>query len=348
MPDTRSVDRREQTRAQTDEERRRSGYRDWESGGYGYAESAQDEDNKLDTYYDDDNDGRTREATREVDSSGTAPLGIPEEIWGALDGGARAQYMLSQQEAERNRNVLHNLADTIPYLDDLSVDYAHEGMADEAGSLMGGSSQLQGFGPSDDQQASLRALRGLYESGGYTDADRNMSRAMRDQQAQNYGAQNAAAMQQMQARGMGGSGAELAMRMQAGDSMAGANSMADAQLQQAGMQRALQSLQGYQSGANTIQQQELARRGALDAFNQSNMDWRRGRSQRNTGYTNASRESRAQSQRDQYGMRQGLASLHLGHNPNGSQSAGENASAAQRGIIQGAIGATGEVLGELL
>jgi hypothetical protein len=279
---------------------------------------------------------------------GAPPFGMPEEVWATLDGGARAQYITAQREAERNRTVLHNLGDSIPTLDDMSVRYQGEGTTDEYGNLQGGASQLEGYGQSGDQRASMDAMRGLYESGGYTDADRNMSRALRDQQAMQMGAQNAASMQQMQARGMGGSGAELAMRMGSGDSMAGANSMADAQLQQAAMQRSWQALQGYGNSANQQQEQELQRRGALDAYNQQNMDWRRGREQRNTGYGNASRESRAQAHRDQYGYRQGLASLHLGHNPNGSQQAGANAAEAQRGLVNGVIQGTGEVIGAIV
>jgi hypothetical protein len=223
-----------------------------------------------------------------------------------IGGWSRDKIAMEQDaiEADRNRRFWTDLAASAPGVDALTPETFLEGDTDEAGSLMGGPSQLEGFGPSGDQGASMQALRGLYESGGYTDADRNMSRVLRDQQGMQLGAANQAALQGMQARGMGGSGAELAMRMGAGDSMAAANSSADAQLQQAAMQRAMQSLQGWQSGANTVQQQELARRGALDAYNQQNMDWRRGRESRNTQWANQGSRDRTAAQQQAYENRE--------------------------------------------
>jgi hypothetical protein len=226
-----------------------------------------------------------------------------------IGGWSRDKIAMEQDawEADRNRQVWRDVSGSAPSVDTLTPETFLEGDTDEYGNLIGGPSQLEGFGPSGDQGASLEALRGLYESGGYTDADRNMSRVLRDQQGMQLGAANQAALQGMQTRGMGGSGAELAMRMGAGDSMAAANSSADAQLQQAAMQRALQSLQGWQSGSNTVQQQELARRGALDAYNQSNDDWRRGRESRNTQLANQGSRDRTAAQQQAYENRERVA-----------------------------------------
>jgi hypothetical protein len=223
-----------------------------------------------------------------------------------IGGWSRDKIAMEQDafEADRNRRYWTDLAATAPSVDALTPETFLEGDADEYGDLIGGPSELEGFGPSGDQGASMQALRGLYESGGYTDADRNMSRVLRDQQGMQLGAANQAALQGMQARGMGGSGAELAMRMGAGDSMAAANSSADAQLQQAAMQRAMQALSGWTSQSNAVQQQELARRGALDAYNQQNMDWRRGRESRNTQWANQGSRDRTAAQQQAYENRE--------------------------------------------
>jgi hypothetical protein len=266
---------------------------------------------------------------------------IPVLGWlsGASDAQARYQ---DQTEAARNRQYWHDLGASAPSVDALTPETFLEGSVDEYGNLIGDPSQLEGFGPSSDQRASLEALRRLSE-GGLTEADRNMSRALRDQQAMQMGANSRAAQQQMQARGMGGSGAELAMRMGTADSMAGANSMADAQLQQSAQMRAMQALQSWQGGANTVQSQELARRNALDAFNQANTGWRRGREERNTAWTNRGAENRAQAQQQAYANRRDVAAGAT--NQYSTDASGRNAQRdRERERDQGIIGAVGEIL----
>lgn len=223
-------------------------------------------------------------------------------VWGWLSGAsARRDAARNASDRERAEQAWRSLGAVDPTVDELTSHYVLEGGRDEYGDLLGGPSALANMGPhSEDQGAALRALRGLYESGGYTDADMAASRAMRAQQAQALGSANQAALQQMQARGMGGSGAEFAARMQGSQAMAGANSQADAALQMTAMQRALGALQGYGSLATTMRDQEMQRRSALDAFNQGNMDWRRGRESRNTAYTNRGEDSRAAAEQQRY------------------------------------------------
>lgn len=214
-------------------------------------------------------------------------------IWGWLSGAS------ARRDAARNRRdqllaqgVWGGLVGGAPSVEDLTADFLGEATRDEYGDLIGGRSAFEhDFG--QDQVAAMDALRGLYESGGYTDGDMAASRALRGQQAMQLGAANQAALQQMQARGMGGSGAELAMRMGANDAMAYGNAQGDAAIQQAAMQRALQALQGYGSMANATRSADQQRMAALDAFNQSNMDWRRGRETRNTAWSNQTEQSRA-------------------------------------------------------
>jgi hypothetical protein len=75
-------------------------------------------------------------------------------------------------------------------------------------------------------------------------------------------------------------------------------------LQAAIQQRALGALQtggqlGLQAGS-----QDLARRQALDAYNQQQLDWRRGRGQRNVQAENRTRESRSNAAQQAYENRE--------------------------------------------
>lgn len=204
---------------------------------------------------------------------------------------------------ERDREFWQRLDRIAPSLGELSPDYLLEAASDEYGDLGGGDSRLEGLETRTDdahQAASLRALENLYRSGGYTSADRAQSAALRQQQAQGLRAQNAAAIQAAQARGMGGGGAQLAAQMGASEAMAGAGAVADAQLQAAAQQRALAALSGAGSLSSQMRGQrqgdvsaEMQRRGALDAYNQQNLDWRRGRESRNTGIANQGARDRA-------------------------------------------------------
>jgi hypothetical protein len=265
---------------------------------------------------------------------------VPGLGWltGASDAVARSEQ---ESAAERDRQVWRDLAASAPSVDQLTPETYLESTGDEYGNLLGGPSAMAGLRPSRDQMASLSALRSLYERGGYTQADENMSRALQDSRAQQMGAANRAALQQMQARGMGGSGAELAAQMGAADSMVGANSMNDAQLQMAAMQRAQQALQGWQSGTNTLQEQEMARRQALDSFNQQNMDWRRGRESRNTAYMTRGGEGRARAHQQAYENRAGAAGGLTRYSPYGNRDA-ELDRAKDRD--EGILSAVGEIL----
>ena len=203
---------------------------------------------------------------------------MPFDLGGAS---ARAASQRAALDKAMRAYMWSDLAKSAPDANDLTPDYVLEGNGDEYGDLLGGPSELQAeMGPG--HQASLQALQNIIESGGYTRADQDWTTAQRAQQAQALRGQNEAALQQMSARGMGGSGAELAMRLAGNQSMNSANSMADAQAQQMALQRMMQAT-GQQQGFDAM---ELQRRNALDAFNQQNMGWRRDREQRNTGIAN--------------------------------------------------------------
>lgn len=228
--------------------------------------------------------------------------GIP--IYGWLSGAdARRDAAMNRYEQQKAERTWSDLVDGAPGAEDLAVDYQGIGTGDEYGNLLGGPSQLEGLGSSADQLEALRQLQGL-SRGGFTDADRAMMRTAHAQNAQQMGAANAAATNAAYARGMGGGGALLAGQMANAQGMASANAGYDAQAMMGAQMRALQALSGYTSQANALQQQEMQRRGAIDAFNQRNMDWRRGRAETNAQWGNRSAESASNARQQAYENRE--------------------------------------------
>ncbi len=236
------------------------------------------------------------------DLAGTPILGW---LTGADAALANAKQM--RADAERQR-MLDELRATMPSEDDLSVEYGLEGTGDEYGDLLGGQSRLEGMNQRAQERA-LRQLQGISDRGGYTAADLAQQRAGELARGQQMGSANAAVMQQMQARGMGGSGAQLAAMFGNAQGANMGNAMAGAQIQSAAMQRALQAMQAQGSLASTMQSQEMQRRQALDDYNSRQLDWRRGRESRNTAYDNRSRESAAEAAQQAYANRRDVATI---------------------------------------
>lgn len=203
-----------------------------------------------------------------------------------LGAGAQAHIAAMRQQAEQRRQeeIVNNLLQFYAP-QNLETELFTERQGDEWGSLRGGPSALESARGAPERTAQLQALaqlQNLAQTGGYTDADRAMSNAARLSRGAQMRGATQAALQQAQARGAGGGGQELLARMTGAQSANTANAMADAQVQQAAMQRALQAMaQGGQLGT-TMYDQEMQRRAALDAWNRQQLDWRRGREQRNT------------------------------------------------------------------
>jgi len=226
-------------------------------------------------------------------------------IWGWLSGaGARRDAALNRRDQRRAEDVWSNLAGTSPTVDDLSTDYRHEVRHDEYGDLLGERSHFDEATEANAGQ--LRALEQLQalSDGGYTDADRAAMRQSRLDNAQAVGSQSLAAAQQMQARGMGGGGAELAARMGGGQALANANARSDASMMASTQQRALQALQASGQLSGQIYGQDMNRRSALDDYNQRQMDWRRQRQERNNAWHNRGRESTSQANQTAYENRE--------------------------------------------
>lgn len=270
--------------------------------------------------------------------------------------GSRARRDSARNERTRweQDQYYERLMGGAPTVEQLTPDVSYESAADEYGSLLGGASEMAGAGQdlAGQQRSVLGALQRLYEQGGYTDADRSFAAAQRAQNAARLRGQNEAALAQAQARGMGGSGAELAMRLAAGEAMYGANAMQDAQLQQAAMQRALQALQGQGALASQARSQDMQRADALDAFNQRQLDYRRQRQQRNTVWGNQANQNRSNAYQQRYsnelnalGARQGAWNQQNSERRQDQENAGAFSRALMGGLGQVASGLLGGAFG---
>lgn len=124
------------------------------------------------------------------------------------------------------------------------------------------------------QMRALSELENIYAQEGLTQTDRAAMELARQESAFAEKAQRDALMQQYAARGIGGSGLELASQMQA--QQGGANRAAQMQMQNqiAARQRALQALQMQGQLGTTARGQSFnegaARGGYIDAFNRYN------------------------------------------------------------------------------
>ena len=159
-----------------------------------------------------------------------------------------------------------------------------------------------------EQMSALEMLSGLSE-GGLSEADlAGLEKARRgaSQQAQ---AQQASILQNMQQRGLGGSGAELIARLQAGDAAADRELDANLDIAQLAQARALQAL-GQRAGlAGQIRSQEFGEQErvaqARDAINQFNTQLEAQRQARNAGAQN-------QAQQANLNLRQETANRNVG------------------------------------
>lgn len=140
--------------------------------------------------------------------------------------------------------------------------------------------------------------------GGLTDTDmNNMRLAQMDNARAERGAREAT-MNQMQARGMGGSGAELASLLGGQQTMANANNAAGLSMQIAAQDRALRSLQNAGSMASGMRDasfnEAYGRASAIDEFNRNNVENRRGVQGRNVDRYNRQEDRRTEGNRDLY------------------------------------------------
>lgn len=222
-------------------------------------------------------------------------------IWGWLSGAsARRDAAQAMSEQQRREAQWYGLGDYAPTANDLAVDYGQEEYIGGPDRSELGQARADG-GSVAAQQLALQQLQEIANGQGLSAADRARMELGRQQVGQAMRGTREADMAALQARGMGGSGSMLASQMGAQQAGATALSQADAQMQIAAQQRALQSMMAAGGLGSQMRGQsfdEATTRGsAIDDFNRWQTEYARGREGRNVerrGRTGASRSDARQ------------------------------------------------------
>lgn len=202
-------------------------------------------------------------------------------------------------------------------------------------------------GSIESQRRALHSLE-MLGKGEIQQGDLAAQRLLQRGTAQEARAGREALEQQMQARGMAGSGTELAQQLANQQTQANSLSAQDLGLQAAVQQRALGALQSQGGLASNIRGQSFgesaARRSALDAANQYNLDHQRNVQQRNVAGSNVYNEGRWANRENahnryysgQQGQRQNTVDQMRGQ-ASAYQQQAANAKAQQAGFYQDTI-----------
>jgi hypothetical protein len=179
--------------------------------------------------------------------------------------------------------------------------------------------------------ADPEAVQGQYEAldqlqewskGGLTETDMaGLSKAqMSNAQQERSGRE--AMMNQMEQRGMGGSGASIAAMMSGMQNTTNANAMDALSMQMAAQDRALRSTEGAANLASGLRQSSFSeaydRGSAWDQFNRQNTDYRRGVQSNNVNRFNQQESARVAGNQSMWNQAQAVASLQSGVTPDNS------------------------------
>lgn len=126
----------------------------------------------------------------------------------------------------------------------------------------------------DRQMQGLSALDNIIQGGGFTEQDRNVNNLILGDQAKQAGRLNKAVTENMQSRGMGGSGSEIASRMLANQTAADAGNRAGITLANAARERMDNAIRDRAGIAGDIRSDDFrtksANADAINRFNQLN------------------------------------------------------------------------------
>lgn len=178
------------------------------------------------------------------------------------------------------------------------------------------------------QMAALSQLQEIGEQGGMTDSDMAALNLVRRQAAAQDEAKQQQILQNMQQRGIGGSGAELIARLKSSQSAADRMSEQDLNVLQGAQQRALQAMmQSGQLGGQMRSQEfgeksDIAR--AQDIVNQFNTQQDIGRQTRNVGSSNQAALRNLSTQQDIAARNTGISNEAALRNKNLAQQEFEN------------------------
>lgn len=235
----------------------------------------------------------------------------------------RAERARDRMQGKWYQSQYRGLEDDMPTEDDLTYEAAVE-----SGDIMlGDSAAGQAAADPEAIAAQRRALedmsgdastfRDIYRQGGYTDIERaQMERTMQQARA-NERAQRQAIEQRMGARGMMGSGQQLAAELAAQQGQANTAQMQGAEIAAAGQERALRSLaqasdlagaQGRLSSQMRGQsfEEEFGRGSAIDRFRQSDVEYQRDVDQRRADRETEARRQGTQARQQMFENKAGI------------------------------------------
>lgn len=196
-----------------------------------------------------------------------------------------------QAQARRRRaeEVWEELRGTAPTASDLYYlePYIEESFID------GGRSEYDrhwrdDYGSLAAQQQALQQMQEISRQGGYTALERDQIAQAQRQANLNEARQRAGIEQQMAMRGVGGSGLDMAARLQAQQAASNQGRADATNIAAQAQQRALMAMQAASQQASQLRGQNMAiqqtRNDAIDRFNQANTQARRDVSARNTAH----------------------------------------------------------------
>lgn len=206
--------------------------------------------------------------------------------------------------------VAQGLGERIPSIDDLSYDATLE----DVGAYLPDESRLEGLDPATRaaQMRALGAMEEVYSTGGMTPADVARQRLAQQQTGGWLASQRAANVAQAQARGVGGSGLEIAGGLAASQQGAQTLGARDLAMQVQAQNRALQAMQQAGGFAGMVRSSDMGEASAIDNFNMSVARDKRSATTRNVNRQNQESQARTNAYRDRYGMHAGVASMRSG------------------------------------
>lgn len=268
--------------------------------------------------------GVTATTTREIDdfSDGQAPT-FEEYNQAGKRQGKRKQQIRRDYERALNQyeaSLYDNLDE--PSVDDLSYEASQE----EGDFFMPDSMAGQAMadqGSIDAQRRALGQMEDIYTQGGYTDLEREQIGQAMQQARDLERAGTMAARQQAAARGMTGSGAQMAAQLAAQQGAMNRGRSAATDIAMAGQQRALQALQGAGRTAGEMRGQSFEegfkRGSAIDDFATSDIDYRRDREERRADRETDARRRRGEAAGESFGYQLDTAKAKVDQSQKGRQ-----------------------------
>jgi hypothetical protein len=232
-------------------------------------------------------------------------------VWSWLSGaGGRRDRFDRLNERQQNQDIWFGVGRSAPSADDLAVEYGAEGFIEGPDETALSRAEAD----PDAIEAERRAL-GFFEdvatSGGMTAADRARMQLGASEVGQTMRGQRDADMNALQARGMGGSGAQIASALGAQQSGAMGMSTRDAQMQMHAEDRALDAMSQAGSMGSRMRGEswgeESDRARSLDDLRERDLGARRENQRWNSQQENRTRESRSDARQQQFENSQSVA-----------------------------------------